>query len=363
MVARKLISEHNERVPRKTNVLQETYLRAAAAVAVVSVIKDGDEHNGSAFHIGDGIFLTARHVVDGVEIKEVASTKSVHLSEEAGGKYYPPRRFDIIAGPDFATNDLDVAVFRVDLGDAPLPRISVSDHTDFSFKEEDVILSDVLIIGYPPIHNTNVPSQVVARGQINAVVRLRHSPALHFIASAMARGGFSGGVALNEAGLAIGLVTESQISFAMPTELGFMSLLSIEHAVDLAAEKFGFSVHGVGPGRYTDTLFGANFIKIVDRPLSSFIYDASVFVYDDGRDVFAEIKCDNDAILTSAVRVFNAITPIQRNDVEGCGVLYTPRENPSPKLLLQAVEAVRTLLEERGYRMLPPERGQWQLRD
>ena len=345
------------------SVLQEAYLRAAAAVAVVSVVQGGDEHNGSAFHIGDGIFVTARHVVDGVEIREVASTKSVHLKEEVGAKSYPPRRFDIIDGPHFGPDDLDVAVFRVDLGETPLPRISVSDHTDFTFKEEAIVLSDVLIIGYPPIYNTNVPSQVVMRGQISAVVRLRHSPAIHFIASAMARGGFSGGVALNEAGVAIGLVTESQTSFGMPTELGFMSLLSIEHAVDLAAEKFGFSLYGGSVGRYSDTLFGANFIKTVDRPLSSFLYDASVFVYDDDRDVFAELNCDDDAILTTAVAAFNAVTPIRRNDLETGGVLYTPERNPAPALLLEAAEAVRAVFEANGYRMLPAERSKWQIRD
>lgn len=337
------------------------YLRAAAAVVVVSVVKDGDEHSGSAFHIGDGIFLTARHVIDGAEIREIASTKSVHLSEEADGKRYLPRRFDIIDGPYFEPNDLDVAVFRVDLGDTPLPNISVSSHTDYRLKEEDVILSDVLIIGYPPISNTNVPSQVVAKGHISAIVRLRHSTAVHFITSAMARGGFSGGVALNEAGLAIGLVTESQIGGGLPTELGFMSVLSIEHAVDLAAEKFGFSSDGFMAGRYSDTLFGANFVKTIDRPLSSFIYDASIDVYDDDRDVAIQITCGDEAILMKAVDAFNAITPISREDVEGCGIIYTPKENSSSHQLVEAAEAARAVFEENGYRMLPPERSKWQL--
>lgn len=343
------------------SALQEIYLRAAAAVVLVCVVKDGDEHCGTAFHVGDGVFVTARHVVEGVEIKEVASTKSIHLGEESGGKYYPPRRFEIVDGPFFGADNLDVAVFRVDLGDTPLPRISVSSHTDFTFKEEDVVLSEVLIVGYPPIHNTNVPSQVAVSGQVNAIVRLRHSHALHFIASAMARGGFSGGVAINTAGLAIGLVTESQTQFGMPTELGFMSLLSIEHAVDLAIEKFEFCPYNDGPGRYSETLFGANFVKATDRPLSSLIYDASVLVHDDDRDVFVEVKCGDQALLAEALHAFHTITPIRRHDLESGHVLYTPRENPPAKVLLQAAEAVTALFQERGYRMLPAERSRWQL--
>jgi len=40
---------------------RETYVRAAGAVAFIAVVdSNGDEAIGSAFHIGDGIFVTAR---------------------------------------------------------------------------------------------------------------------------------------------------------------------------------------------------------------------------------------------------------------------------------------------------------------
>jgi len=210
------------------SAFQETYARAAGAVAFIAIVNaNGDDGIGSAFHIGDGIFVTARHVVDGVTIKEIATTKSAHLSEEAGKKPVPPRRLKIVDGPHYGPDGLDVAVFRVDLGATPLPAITVSQHTDYSLEENDLILSDILVVGYPPIPFTTVPSQVVTLGQINAVVRVRHSPILHFIASAMARGGFSGGVALDRSGIALALVTESLGQNSMPVETGYMSLLSI----------------------------------------------------------------------------------------------------------------------------------------
>jgi hypothetical protein len=344
------------------SAFQETYVRAAGAVAFVAIVDaKGDEGIGSAFHIGDGIFVTARHVIDGVTIKEIATTKSAHLTEEAGGKVAPPRRLEIIDGPYFAPSNLDVAVFRVNLGAAPLPAITVSRHTDYSLGENDLVLSDILVIGYPPIPFTTVPTQVVTLGQINAVVRVRHSPILHFVASAMARGGFSGGVALDQSGTALALVTESLGQADMPVETGYMSLLSIEPAVDLAAEKFAFSIDGGHPGRYSETLFAMKFSDPASRSLSSFIYDASLYVYDDDRDVFVEIHCADEALLAEAISTFNAITPLARHDVDG-SVLYTPEENPSAELLIEGGEAVAELFERSGYKRVASEHSQWQLR-
>jgi hypothetical protein len=345
------------------SAFQETYTRAAGAVAFVTIIDGkGDEGIGSAFHIGQGIFVTARHVIDGVTVKEIATTKSARLSEKTSGKDTPPRRLEIVEGPYFGHNDLDLAVFRVDLGEAPLPAITVSQHTDASLSENDLVLSDILVIGYPPIPFTTLPSQVVTLGQINAVVRVRHSPVLHFIASATARGGFSGGVALDQSGTALALVTESLGQDDMPVEAGYMSLLSIEPALDLAAEKFGFSTHGAYPGRYTETLFAAKFSNPSSDSLSSFIYDASIYIYDDNRDLFVEVDCSDEALFADAVAVFHAITPVQRVDCEDGSVLYIPAENPPAALLLEAGEAVAALFERSGYRRVASERSQWQLK-
>jgi hypothetical protein len=58
-------------MPEKS-AFQETYVRAAGAVAFIAIIDaKGDEGIGSAFHISDGIFVSARHVIDGVTIKEM----------------------------------------------------------------------------------------------------------------------------------------------------------------------------------------------------------------------------------------------------------------------------------------------------
>jgi hypothetical protein len=191
---------------------------------------------------------------------------------------------------------------------------------------------------------------------------VHHSPILHFIASATARGGFSGGVALDSSGLALALVTESLGHGDRPLETGYMSLLSIEPAVDLAAEKFGFSTHGGYPGRYSDTLFAVKLVNPVNRSLNSFVYDASIYIYDDDHDVFVEINCADDVLLTEAVATFDAITPLNRHDADDGSALHTPVENPFAEFLLEAGEAVATLFERSGYRKLVSERSQWQLK-
>lgn len=344
------------------SAFHQTYVRAAGALCFVAIVdKNGDDGIGSAFHIGEGIFVTARHVVDGVTIKEIATTKSARLADEGQGKEAAPRRLTMLDGPHFGPDGLDVAVFRVDLGKMPLPAIAVSQHTDYSLGENDLVLSDVLIVGYPPIPFTTVPTQVVSLGQINAVVRVRHSPALHFIASTMARGGFSGGVALDQSGMALALVTESLGEGGKPAESGYMSLLSIEPAVDLAASKYKFSAHGGYPGRYTDTLYAVRFSDPFSKSLNSLIYDASLYVHDDNRDVFIEIVCSDESLLAEAVAHFNNVTPLTRHDVVDGSVVYTPKYNPPPEILVQGGEAVADVFERAGYQRMASERSQWQL--
>ncbi|MFU8778848.1 MAG: trypsin-like peptidase domain-containing protein [Roseovarius sp.] len=132
-------------------------------MAFVTIIDgNGDEGIGSAFHIGQGIFVTAWHVIEGAKIKGGATTKSALLSEEAGGKTAPPRRLAIVDGPYFNPDDLDVAVFRIDLGDAPLPAITVSQHTDASLGEDELVLSDILVIGYSTRPRRAVSMMVMA---------------------------------------------------------------------------------------------------------------------------------------------------------------------------------------------------------
>lgn len=53
--------------PGAPSSAKELYSRyAASVIAVVTVDLEGDQATGSAFHVGDGVFVTARHVVEGM---------------------------------------------------------------------------------------------------------------------------------------------------------------------------------------------------------------------------------------------------------------------------------------------------------
>lgn len=64
----------------------EKYSGAMAYVAVEGA--DGQIGIGSAFHVGEGVFVTARHVVDGKKITEVGTTAGaqIRLEGEAAAK-------------------------------------------------------------------------------------------------------------------------------------------------------------------------------------------------------------------------------------------------------------------------------------
>src|SRR5579872_3131078 len=70
-------SKNNREQTVSKNPMRRLYDNYAAGVGYISV-KDsiGDEHIGSCFHIGDGVFITARHVVENRMIKHIATTHS-----------------------------------------------------------------------------------------------------------------------------------------------------------------------------------------------------------------------------------------------------------------------------------------------
>lgn len=210
---------------------KELYAEFSAAVLPVVVTdENGDPSIGSAFHVGSGSFVTARHVVEGMTdcCLEVDSFRHDRPLQAAphDEKY---DRFELVAlQPCFhPDNDIDVAVFSIpSLSD--LPRIPLGGHLDDWINDGQFVLNEVLVLGFPPIPLAQSNILVAARSQINAVVDLTVVKHVHFIVSTMARGGFSGGVVLSEWGVAMGMVTSSLLKSDKPEELGYMTVLSVE---------------------------------------------------------------------------------------------------------------------------------------
>jgi hypothetical protein len=219
------------------NLLRRVYDDFAAGVAYISVVNaNGDEGIGSCFHIGDGVFITAKHVVKNCAVKEIGTTlHQVRYFETedtpATGMArteltYVPQTTPSFKGPFFHPDEnVDVAAIVVPGVDAPV--LSLGDHLD-DWLGDEYILSDVLVMGYPPVPFAPEPLLIVSKCEVNAVLDKYTGGHPHFLVSSMARGGFSGGPAITEDGIVLGVVTESLVVNNQPAELGYLSVLSVE---------------------------------------------------------------------------------------------------------------------------------------
>jgi hypothetical protein len=62
---------------------RKIYSECASAIAYVDIERPcGERGIGSAFHVGGGVFVTARHVVEGDTILDVKITEAIGISSE-----------------------------------------------------------------------------------------------------------------------------------------------------------------------------------------------------------------------------------------------------------------------------------------
>jgi len=210
----------------------------ASAVVYVSVeLPNGNESIGTAFHVGEGVFVTARHVVEGNKILEIANTisrgffdpsdSSFIENENSSFRELRPSKGKLVKGPLFHPNcSVDIAALVVEgLNCATIP---LGSHLDDWINDEAFSLAEVLVMGYPPIPFSKEPKLIVTRAEVNAIIDKYTGGHPHFIVSSIARGGFSGGPCLIEWDFTLGVVTESLVEGDSSPESGYMAVVSIE---------------------------------------------------------------------------------------------------------------------------------------
>lgn len=221
--------ERSDGTAPNTTVKDLYALYRDSLLPVISTDEAGDEGIGSAFHVGGGSFVTARHVVEGMASCQVEiDWRRLRKADQSLARAMKGNATLLAIEPRMHPDpDIDVAVFSIPML-ACLPAVPLGGHLDDWIADHDVVLNEVLVLGFPPIPLSKENVLVATRAQINAVVDLINVRHVHFIASAMARGGFSGGVALSEWGFALGLVTSSLLRNEAPAELGYLTILTVE---------------------------------------------------------------------------------------------------------------------------------------
>lgn len=214
-----------------------------SAVLYVSVEDARDCGIASAFHLGQGWFATARHVVEHRKIKKIgrldvtAKTQKTYAGTLATTTTFPAFSSANISPPIFHSDPkVDVAIFQCEEFQGPEIRLELRSET---LAYNEFLLEPVLVLGYPPIPFSKEPFLVCIVGEVAAVIEPYHVGRRHFIISGTPRGGFSGGVALtlNAQSTTLGVITESLHSGDGSPESGFLSVVSAEAVKELLLEN------------------------------------------------------------------------------------------------------------------------------
>lgn len=232
---------------------RDAFMKYRGCVAFIATEGlDGAHGIGTCFHVGEGVFVTARHVVEGRTITEIGfddGHTSLSLLEDSkhwGEK--PHGSVTITRGPLYhADSAIDLACFVAEPN--PKRSIPLGGHLDDWMGQYELVLYKTLVLGYPPVQLTNKPLLVASLGEVNALADLRATPHPHFIVSSTARGGFSGGPALvaydetNPDGgtAALGVVTQALCKNGEPEQLGYMAVLTVEPIYSMLEQ------HGILP--------------------------------------------------------------------------------------------------------------------
>lgn len=341
--------------------LNEHHIESAGAIAYVSVFDENTEEHGigTAFHVGNGLFITAKHVVEGKSIVEVATTKRAiekyenRIYRNKTADFTNPQRLTVIDGPKFSGNydSVDVAVFRVELNGVSLPRLTFDSATSHYIDDTSYLLDNVLVIGYPPIPFSKMPIQVASLGEVNAVIDVWHSEYPHFIISSLARGGYSGGPVISESGKVIGIVTESLVHNNNLTESGFMSILCAEAVILEVQKHYSFDTEEHDVHWAFEQIVE---VKLRDPSkdvgdLNARIPDAVIHVCDIDPDACGHIECGDADLLAGAVRLVEELCEIEKLAELSSNTIFSFYSHSYGDTLRNAAFALKNFFIENGY--------------
>lgn len=202
-------------------------------LVVIEVVVDDLVKCGTAFHIGDGILVTAKHNICGKFALKTQLDEPIEFS-----------------GESLLSSNSDIAVLKsgfrprvLTIGSAAEGQPTVEKSSPVFipigayFAPADMaplyLLSDVFIFGFPPIPMTTRAELVAVRAQVNAFVSTRQNDHSLFILSSTARGGFSGGPVIDRDKNLVGVCIEALYRDNQQIETGFAAAVCIDPLLDL----------------------------------------------------------------------------------------------------------------------------------
>ena len=228
----------------ESDVQRIVRLTSLACAYITVETPEGDQAIGTAFHIGEGVYLTARHVIERNRVLDVVPHDRGRLFEKELKTPVPTQvmlngeipiwelhhnKPEITDGPFYhEDSNIDVVAFRLGGIDVNTPHLELGGHYDDWINDEYWMLSKATVFGYPPIPFTKGPVLVAASVEINAVIDTRLDRYVRFVVSGAPRGGFSGGPVFHEWGFVLGMTIESLERQGAKYEGGFFTVLSIE---------------------------------------------------------------------------------------------------------------------------------------
>jgi len=234
--------------------LRDLYLKYKPCIVRVTVIsRAGDHHTGTGFHIGDGLIVTARHVVQETVRKpsvvgEVDARESMTIDSVT--RELDEQALTVTKHHYHSDHTVDLVVLETDFEAHPFPdessrggvsvrrsvAIPIGSHVD-DWLSDQFVLCKVLIMGYPIVQWAKSSVLITTEAEVNALVHNFRSPHPYFIISSTARGGFSGAPVICAAGSVIGVVIEALYGNDKPEETGFNAAITLEPLITILVDR------------------------------------------------------------------------------------------------------------------------------